>query len=107
MGKSFILKDRFGAAAGYISEGFGVLRCRMAGAKAGMEAVLLHTDGSCTSRTMDATDAEQTWDAAEWVMTGAAIVADGWIIADTGRQARECVLRLLDGRQKKEKQEKT
>ena len=40
-------------------------------------------------------------------MTGAAIVADGWIVADTGHQTRERVQQMLDGRQKKEKKEKT
>ena len=83
MGKSFILKDRSGTAAGYISTGIGVLRCRASGIREGMEAVLLYADGSHVSRLMDTAASEQEWKAEGGELAGGAIIGGGEIVADT------------------------
>lgn len=106
MGKSFILKDRMGMTAGYIFMGLGELRCRVSGAKAGMEAVLMDANGGCDSREMDATADEQIWEVPGRELGGAAIILNGEIIADTGVQARSSVRQMLESRKKREKEEK-
>lgn len=89
MGKSFILKDRAGSAAGYLTEGLGVMRLRVCGAKAGMQAIILYADQ--TIRRVDAApdgqEKEWTHDGKE--PAGAAIIsAEGEIVADSGARAR-------------------
>jgi len=107
MGRSFILKDRLGTAVGYVSQGLGVLRCRLSEARPDMEIVLMYADGTEEKRAIDPSGAEQVWEEEDKEISGAVILAGERIAADTGVEVR----RRYDGmtisarRQKQEKAE--
>lgn len=88
MGKSFVLKGAGGRPGGYLTQGFGRIRCKVQAAAAGqMEVTLLYADGKETRHSV--TDgAEEAWPDAGRTLTGGYVTVNDALLMDSGEVGR-------------------
>lgn len=110
MGKSFILKNRQGSTAGYLTEGLNAIHLRVDGVQPGQNAIFFYQDGTTSRTELEMDVREQACPHDGKALLGAVVVTeDGSVMADSGAQMRTMydANRRKSSRQKEESSEQT
>ena len=95
MRKSFVLRDGLGNVVGYLQQVGHYLRCgiRATLGETDCELLVLNTDRLLDTKALSTPETEFEWYREDGEIAGGCIVKDGRILADTGNDVRDCVLR--------------